>query len=124
MAKNPMQLANTILDSVSEPQPEVGKIIQYNPYVRNSTTGEFEFGENPIRARQLHNGMAVETKKADKDHTYFGHSGRYKVVDLETGLMVGWVNNYDDGITLSQDKDFLEKIRLAKEARKRLRHED
>ncbi len=113
--KTPEPIVNELVD-------DIGSIIQYNPYVKNES-GDWAFSETPIRARKLHNGMAMETKAYPKEHIYAGNKGKYKLVDTETGLMVGFASGYDDAIRISQDEELLAKIKRAKELRKKLAHE-
>ena len=96
---------------------EPGKIINYKPYM-NYGNGKVGRGNVTKRAKTLNNGLAMETKGDTKEHIYFGYKGKYKVVDLQTGLMVGWANNYEDAMKMSNDQQFIDKINNAKEQHK------
>ena len=90
-----------------------GNIVQYNAFMRDSNGGATKSKET-YRARELSNGLAVETKAQPTEHHYAGNNGKYKVIDLETGSIVGYAKNYNDAYILSQDKEFINKINNAK----------
>lgn len=97
----------------SDDEKDVGKIIKYQPMLNNK--GNFDYGED-VRAKKLNNGLAMETKKYSKSHTYFGSNGQYKLVDIESGLSVGWANSYEEALKKSKDKDFIGAIERARKS--------
>ena len=96
----------------------VGSIMTYYPSVKGED-GEMKKSEQGIRAKKLNNGLAVETKAQNKEHIYAGNKGKYKVVDIDSGLIAGYVSSYEDALKLSKDKEFVEKLTRARESMKR-----
>lgn len=96
-------------------EEKIGKIIKYSPY-KNMGGGVFKKDDdNQVRVKTLHNGLAMETKATPNEHIYHEQVGKYKLVDLDTGTMVGWAKDYEDAVKKSQDQDFIGAINRAKE---------
>ena len=95
-------------------ETQVGKIKTYKP-VGRTTSGEIGELGTESRARTLYNGLLMETKKSPKEHFYGGSKGNYKIIDEETGTLVGFAKDYEDAIKYSQNQEWLDKIKRAKE---------
>ena len=93
---------------------QVGKIKTYKP-VGRTTSGEIVELGTESRARTLHNGLLMETKKSPKEHFYGGSQGNYKIIDEETGTLVGFAKDYEDAIKYSQNQEWIDRIKRAKE---------
>ena len=92
----------------------VGKIKTYKP-VGRTTNGEIGELGTEVRAKTLHNGLLMETKKNPKERFYGGSKGNYKIIDEETGTLVGFAKDYEDAIKYSQNREWLDRIKRAKE---------
>ena len=92
----------------------VGKIKTYKP-VGRTTSGEIGELGTEVRAKTLHNGLLMETKKSSKERFYGGSKGNYKIIDEETGTLVGFAKDYEDAIKYSQNQEWLDRIKRAKE---------
>lgn len=123
MAKNNLESGINELVEESKIEDNIGKKIKYNAWGRDQNNEWKQLPEQQS-ARQLYNGLAVHTKKEPRERIYAGSSGNYKVVDLDTGLMVGFAKDYDDAVKMSQNQELLDKIKRAKDLHKRMRKED
>ena len=111
------------IDDEEADEEGVGSVISYVPAARQED-GSFKQTAKPVRAKKLNNGLAVETKAMGKEHIYAGNKGKYKVVDVESGLIAGYVSSYEDALKLSKDKEFVEKLNRARESMRRRRKDD
>lgn len=104
-----------LLKKGSEDKDEegVGKVIKYRPFLRDSLSSG-KYSDEEVRAKKLNNGLAMETKKQPRKHTYFKSEGVYKLVDIESGLSVGWANSYEEALKKSKDKDFIGAVERAR----------
>ena len=128
--KNPLEQANDMIaqgPTYDIDEEGVGTIIKYKPWIRvrqpNENDDGFDWGDE-VRARKLNNGLAVETKKYNRPHIYGGQSGNYKIIDVDSGLMAGWANSYEDALKLSKTKEYIDKVIRARESLKRHRYDD
>ena len=116
------QFADTKAEKPTEKPQEkakdenVGKTIKVTPYV--NTYGKWGDGE-PIRAKQLPNGMAMETKAHKKYSLGYRFDGgkwvkddskEYTIYDIESGLPCARADNYEDALKKAQDQEFLKKL--------------
>ena len=95
-------------------ETQVGKIKTYRPVGRTANGQIGELGTE-ARAKTLHNGLLMETKKSPREHFYGGSKGNYKIIDEETGTLVGFAKDYEDAIKYSQNQEWLDRIKRAKE---------
>ena len=100
---------------------EIGSKTTYNPWGKNLETNEWQQLDTPINARVLNNGLLVHTKKEPREMIYAGNRGIYRMVDKDTGLLVGYAKNFDDALRISNDKEFVDKLNRARELHKKNR---
>ena len=102
----------------SEDEKDVGKIIKYQPMLNNN--GNFDYGED-VRAKKLNNGLAMETKRykykgqfTKNEKGQYEDKYRYKMVDIDSGLSVGYADSYEEALKKSKDPEFVEKLERAR----------
>lgn len=104
---------------------EPGKMVKYyqfrKDYDGHQENNGFHLGEETERAKMLNNGLAMKTQKQKGGSFYKDENGKYKqseyyiMVDIETGAICGRVNNYEDGLEKSNDPEYLDRIKKAKD---------
>ena len=99
---------------------EPGKIVKYHPLLKKPGE-DFYFSEETERAKMLNNGIAMGTKKHSSWERYtkdaggkYRPSNYYVLIDIETGLTCGRVENYEDGLEKTNDKEWLDIVNNAR----------